>query len=126
MINVAEYNELVKLLDKAVRFEISPMFYANGYILSPDYRGPGVNYCVEARIRDGKKKWVISHGDRNVYSKSEKDFIYEGLPSSRTDKMRKDTQFHTVEECFSAFKTWKEDKIRELRAEGWKDFVNKK
>lgn len=116
--NIGDYNYLVSLLEKAVQFELSPMFYANGYILPPDYSGPGSYYYAEKRKSYDKTRWAITYGS-DCFSKSLNDFIYECLPSSRTDQFLEDTRFDSIEECFDVFKTWKEDRIKYFLRKGW-------
>lgn len=58
--------------------------------------------------REGDDKWAIAKPGA-VLSKSEKDFVYESQPSSRTAKILKDTRFVSAEE---AYKFWV-DKIQD-------------
>lgn len=63
----------------------------------------GGGYTIESRgQRDGSRKWVLMRWSF-VYSKSERDFEYEPLPSSRTDEFMEDTRFDTKMEAWVAF-----------------------
>lgn len=88
-------------------FDLGPMVSVNNYLI------PETNdkcYRRYSLIRtpqlEGEDKWKISDGS-SVFSKRNKDFIYEPLPSSRTDKFIKDTRFDTIEEAVIAMQKYR-------------------
>ena len=54
--------------------------------------------------------WKIAYGN-DCISKSEKDWIWESLPSVRDDDYLKDTRFKTAELAFEFFKTHFSDNV---------------
>lgn len=114
------------LLAMAVKFEVSPCFFTNGFF-NPS--GESVSefsdgyYITKRKQLDETLKWSIDY-DNCVYSKKRKDFIYESQPSSRTDKILKDTRFDSMEEAFQVFNEWKKKKLIKLSKDKFWKTIN--
>lgn len=83
------------------------------------YDGPDgahIMVRVEKRIqRDGTVAWGIYCSEKSCFSKTEKAFVYESQPSSRTNESLADTRF-TFEQAMS---------IAEQIAEQYRECVKK-
>lgn len=108
-----------RLLERAVKFELSHTFFCNGYICEEPYKGCDYYYAERRTQRDGFYKWALVKNGF-CYHKSVDDFCYESAPSSRTDEILKDTRFDSLEEAIECFNKWKKRKLESLRAENWK------
>ena len=58
----------------------------------------------------GNGKWCVKWWSE-VLSKSINEFVYESLPSGRTDEFIEDTRFDSKFDALDAFRQWYETKI---------------
>lgn len=58
------------------------------------------------RQRDSSVKYVVQNWS-SVLSKKTHDWVYQPMPSSRTEKFLEKTRFDTRDEAYTAFLKWK-------------------
>lgn len=71
-------------------------------------------FTVERR---SKSTWVVSSNDRFVLDPKLIEFVYESMPSSRTDEFIKATRFKTKEKAYAQLKRYL--KTHERKGPGW-------
>lgn len=93
-----------KILEHLTEFEIRPDIdvIPEGFTLQEYLKlthGSTKRVSIQRRNqRDGSVKWVISNGS-GVASKECKSFVYDSMPSNRTDEHIDDTRFSSIEEA---------------------------
>lgn len=96
---------------RPIEYDAGAMPIMNGMYIPADCTDlefARMRVTIAARSLDGSS-WAICHGDRMCFSKSECDFIWESMPSGRSDEFIADTRFATAEE---AFDFWRENMDR--------------
>ena len=79
-------------LTKATCFEIGKCPYNN------------TDVKIEARDQlSGLRWWVVIIFNRYVLSKKEKGWVFDPMPSTRTNKFIEDTRFHSIDEAHDAW-----------------------
>ena len=110
-----------ELINRIIAFDGGPWVSANGFLIREDYKGEISHYRIEIRRqKEGSGLWAVTNGYDSCFSKKEDDFIYEMMPSNRTEEFIMDTRFRTGDEAFNVLMEWKNRRRQELEEKGWK------
>lgn len=99
-----------KILENLFEFEIRPdIDLIPDGLTWQDYHkltnGQTKRVTIQRRNqRDGSVKWVVTNGS-GVASKECKGFVYDSMPSNRTDEHIADTRFSSIEEAIEFART---------------------
>ncbi len=74
-------------------------------LVATEYKIPGKELYIKARkfYGDTPTSWGVYDRMDAVYSKKKKEFEYEPMPSSRTNKWLKEHRFDSLEEIKALF-----------------------
>lgn len=98
---------LADLSNRITSYDLGPVIRANNFLIREDNVKCPYRYdLIRMQQLEENDKWKISNGS-SVYSKSEKEFIHESLPSSRTNEVITDTRFDSVEEAVDAMNQYR-------------------
>lgn len=101
---------------KPIVVDGGPMVHTNGWILPETLKVPfHIRYTIELRESDQGERWVIKEGGRACLSKSLGEFVYEPMPSNRTDDFLDDTRFNSMEEAMIFLEKWKKEELARVQ-----------
>ena len=106
------------LQNRVNSYDLGPLVTTNNFLIRENNDKFYHRYeLIRTPQLSGRDKWKISDGS-SVFSKTEKEFIYEPLPSSRTNKFIADTRFPSVKKALEAMNQYRATMTAILLKEG--------
>lgn len=98
---------------RATEYDLGPYPQRNGHLYND-------RYASHVFAKFGGELWSLTHGSL-IFDKLVNDFVYNVMPSNRTETYKDRTRFNTAEEAFEHWENWK----KEIEAENEQDSSKK-
>lgn len=106
-------------------YDAGTVVHINGYIIPPDCKSSNRIQIARRTSQEGVERWAIINGN-TCLSKAEQCFVFESMPSNRTDEFIDDTRFDSVDEAYAFLTKWRQAEVERVEKLGYKVWPHKK